>query len=94
MTSTSLNSAINAENIFVSISQGENRLVRNPILIISDIIIVQLAGMISSFAEIAANTRREEGVSPSRIISVKSVEKDKGKTNPPSSKKFNSKFQI
>jgi hypothetical protein len=37
--------------------------------------------MISSFAEIAANTRREEGVSPSRIISVKSVKIDKAMSN-------------
>jgi hypothetical protein len=83
-----LNSAINAENTFVSISRGKNRPVRSPIPIISDIIIVQLAGMISSFAEIAANTRREEGVSPSRIISVKSIEK-KGKTENPPSPPFN-----
>ena len=81
MTSTSLNSAINAENIFVWISRGKKRPVRSPIPIISDIIIVQLAGMISSFAEIAANTRREEGVSPSRIMFVKNAKIDKAMSN-------------
>jgi len=81
--STSLNSAINAENISVSISRGKKRPVQGPIPIISGIIIVRLAGMIFSFAEVAANTGQGEGASPSRTISVKNVEIEGKTKNPP-----------
>jgi len=47
--------------------------VQNPIPIILGIIIVQFAWMISFFAEIVVNIRREEAVSHLGIISVKSA---------------------
>jgi hypothetical protein len=72
-TSTFLNSAINAENISVSISLGKNRPAQNLILIISGIIIVQLAWMISFFVKVVANTGQEEAVSHLGIISAKNV---------------------
>jgi len=75
--STSLNSATNAESISVSISREKKRPVQNPIPTISGIIIVRLAGMLSSFAELVVNTGQGEDDSLSRTISVKNVEIDK-----------------
>ena len=49
---------------------------QNPIPIILGIIIVQLVWMISFFVKVVVNTGQEEAVSPSGIISVKSVEID------------------
>ena len=72
-TSTSLNSATDAENISASILQGKSRPVPNPILIILDTITARLVWMIFFFVEIVADTRQEEAASPSKIISVKNV---------------------
>ena len=77
----SSNSAINVENISVSISLGKNRPVQNPIPIILGIIIAKLAWMIFFFVEIAANTRREEGASRSRTMFVKNAKIDKAMSN-------------
>jgi len=73
--STSLNSAITAENISVSISLGKRWPVQNRIPAILGIIIVKSAWMISFFAEVVVNIRREEAAFLSKIISVKNVGK-------------------
>jgi len=62
--STFMNSAINAENISVSISLGTKRPVQNLTLIILGIITVQLAWTISFFVKIVANTGQEEVAFP------------------------------
>ena len=72
-TSIFLNSAIDAENISVSISPGKKRPVQNPIPIILGIIIVQLAWMLSFFVKVVANIGQEEAVSRLKIISAKNA---------------------
>jgi hypothetical protein len=79
--STSLNSAIDAENISVSISPEKNRPVQNPIPIILVTIIAGLAWIICFFAGSAAVTEQEEAGFPSRVISVKNVKIDKAMSN-------------
>jgi hypothetical protein len=79
--STSLNSAIDAENISVSISPEKNRPVQNPIPIILVTIIVRVVWIICFFAGIAAVTEQEEAGFPSWIISVKNVKIDKAMSN-------------
>ncbi len=73
-TSTSLNSVIDAESIFVSISQEERRPAPNAIPIILGIIIAKLVWMISFFAGIVANIEQKEVGLALRIIFVKSAE--------------------
>ncbi|NWG03657.1 MAG: hypothetical protein HXY44_12470 [Syntrophaceae bacterium] len=70
---TPLSSAIDAGSIYVSILPGKKMPVQNLIPIISVIIIVQSAWIISFFAEIAAIIEREAGAFPSWITSVKNV---------------------
>jgi len=74
--STFLNSANNAENISVSTSPERKMPVQNLTPAISGIIIVPLVWTIYSFAETAVSTGQGKVVGPSKIISVKSVEKD------------------
>ena len=74
-TSTSLNSAMVAENISVSISQGRKWVAQNLIPIILGTIIVKHVSMIFFFAEIVANTGQGEAAFPSKTIFVKNVEK-------------------
>ncbi len=69
-----LSSAIDAENISVSILAGKKMPVQNLTPIISVTIIAWLAWITCFFAEIAAGTEREEAVFPFSIISVKNVE--------------------
>jgi hypothetical protein len=64
-TDTPLNSATDAENIFVSNLLEKNRPVQNLILTISVIIIARLVWMIYFFAEIVASTKQEEAAFPS-----------------------------
>jgi len=71
--STSLNSAIAAENISVSISPGKKWPVQNRTPAILGIIIVKSAWMISFFAKVVVNIRREEAAFRSRTIFVKNV---------------------
>jgi hypothetical protein len=79
--STFLNSAIDAENISVSISPEKNRPVQNPIPIILVTIIVRVVWIICFFAGIAASTEQEEAAFLSWIISVKNVKIDKAMSN-------------
>jgi len=70
---TPSSSAIDAENISVSISPGRKMPVQNPILIILVTIIARIAWIICFFAEIAAGTEQEEAAFLSWVISVKNV---------------------
>jgi len=70
---TPSSSAIDAENISVSISPEKKMLVQNPILIILVTIIARLAWIICFFAEIAAGTEQEEAAFPLKITSVRNV---------------------
>jgi hypothetical protein len=72
-TNTPLSSAIDAENISVSILAGKKMPVQNLTPIISVTIIAWLAWIICFFAEIAAGTEREEVVFHFSIISVKNA---------------------
>ena len=74
-TRTSLNSAMVAENISVSISAVKGWPVRNPIRTILDITIVKLVWMISFFVEIVANTGQGGDVFPSKTMFVRNVRK-------------------
>ena len=70
---TPSSSAIDAENISVSISPGKKMPVQNPTPIILVIIIARIAWIICFFAEIAAGTEQEEAAFLSWVISVKNV---------------------
>ena len=70
---TPSSSAIDAENISVSISPGRKMPVQNPTPIILVIIIARIAWIICFFAEIAAGTEQEEAAFLSWVISVKNV---------------------
>ena len=70
---TPSSSAIDAENISVSISLEKKMPVQNRILIILVTIIARLAWIICSFAGIAAGIEQEEAGFPLKITSVKNV---------------------
>ena len=72
--STSLSSAMDAENISVLISPEKSKHVPNPIPIILGTIIVKLASTIYSFVKVVVNIRQEEYDFHLRIIFVKNVE--------------------
>lgn len=73
---TPSSSAIDAENISVSISPGRKMPVQNPTPIILVTIIARIAWIICFFAEIAAGTEQEEAAFLSWIISVRHVKKN------------------
>jgi hypothetical protein len=70
---TPSSSAIDAENISVSISPEKKMPVQNRILIILVTIIARLAWIICSFAGIAAGTEQEEAAFLLKITSVGNV---------------------
>ena len=72
---TPSSSAIDAENISVSISPGRKMPVQNPTPIILVIIIARIAWIICFFVEIAAGTEQEETAFPLKITSVRNVER-------------------
>jgi hypothetical protein len=74
--STSLNSAITAENSSVSMSLGKRWPAQNRIPAILGIIIVKSAWMISFFAKVVVNIRRDEAAFRSKTICAKNVKKN------------------